>query len=116
MNSELDEAMVDDYAARLFAALGYIRPDPNIVASARLDLRLQICGEDRHAKTDICMINISENGSILLVQENKTLGDAEPVNAQPQLVAEAVAAFTLNNRRRVAAGLLPLVKKGDSFD
>jgi hypothetical protein len=43
------------------------------VARTRMDLPLLICGESRHAKTDVCIIDRSQNNILLLVQEDKRL-------------------------------------------
>ena len=61
--------------------------------------------EEKHAKTDVCISNCSQNGDIILVQEDKRFQLTESNNVKAQLVAEAVAAFNLNNLQRHAAGL-----------
>jgi len=49
-----------------------------------------------HAKTDVCVMD-RRSGIILLVQEDKRLlGGGDP---EPQLFAEAVAAFQFHNRQ-----------------
>ena len=80
-----------------------------------MDLPLLICGEERHAKTDVCIVDRSQNNILLFVQKEKKLQQLEPVNAQAQLVAEAVAAFNENNAQREAIGLSPLVSKVSHF-
>ncbi|KAF9440731.1 hypothetical protein P691DRAFT_780015 [Macrolepiota fuliginosa MF-IS2] len=103
------ETAVDDFVVELFKYLGYVRR--NRVARTRVDIPLNICGEVRHAKTDVCLIDRMQNDIILLVQEDKRLEDTEPTNARAQLVAEAVTAFTENNINRDALGLPPLAEK-----
>ncbi|KAF8500974.1 hypothetical protein F5888DRAFT_1793353 [Russula emetica] len=66
-----------------FKALGHARREQ--LVRRRVDLPLLICGEDRHAKAGVCIINHSQNDILL------------PINARAQLVAEAVAAFNKNN-------------------
>lgn len=56
-----------------------------------------VCGEERHAKTDVCIIDDSE--ILLLVQEDKRHIDGS--DPEPQLIAEAIAAFYNNNVTRV---------------
>ena len=106
------ETAVDDFAVELFKVLGYVRRQR--LARTRVDLPLLICGEERHAKTDVCIVDRSQN-DILLVQEDKRLQQLEPVNARAQLVAGAVAAFNENNAQREAMGLPPLVSKVNHF-
>ena len=69
----------------------------------RMDLVLLICGENRHTKTDVCIIDQSHNDILLLVQEDKKLGCGR--HAQAQLVAEAIVTFHKNNVHREAVGL-----------
>lgn len=109
MLSSTGESAVADFTVELFKIMGYVRRDR--VARTRKDLNLLICGEYRHAKTDVCIIDRSKNDILLLVQEDKRLEDREPVSAQAQLVAEAVAAFGENNESLKSAGLDPLSEK-----
>ncbi|KAF8335811.1 uncharacterized protein EI90DRAFT_3047201, partial [Cantharellus anzutake] len=75
--------------------LGYV-PRTRI-ARTRADIPLAICGEQRHAKTGVCIID-SDDDILLLVQEDKRHKDRK--NPEPQLIAEAIAAFQTNNARR----------------
>ena len=113
MIPEKDETAVDDFAVELFRLLGYVRRQR--VARTRADLPLFICGEMRYAKTDVCIVDRSQNDILLLVQEDKRLEQSEPVNARAQLVAEAIAAFNENNAQREAAGLPPMAEKVNLF-
>ena len=106
MIPEKGETAVDDFAVELFRCLGYVRRER--VARTRTDIPLLICGENRHVKTDVCIIDHTQHDILLLVQEDKRL---EVVNAQAQLVAEAVAAFNQNNVQRETVGLPPLEEK-----
>jgi len=100
-----EESAVDDFAVELFKTLGYARR--HRVARTRKDIPLLICGEWRHAKTDVCIIDREENHIMLLLQEDKRFGQGEisGSDAEAQLIAESIAAFSYNNRRRVDAGL-----------
>ena len=101
MMPELGETAVVDFAVDLFKTLGYVRRER--VARTRMDLPLFICGESRHAKTDVCIMDRSQNDILLLVQDEKRLEHEDPVNAQAQLVADAIGAFNENNVHREAA-------------
>ena len=107
------ETAVDDFAVELFKVLGYVRRQR--LARTRVDLPLLICGEERYAKTDVCIVDRSQNDILLLVQEDKRLQQLEPISVRAQLVAEAVAAFNENNAQRKAIGLPPLVSKVSDF-
>lgn len=113
MIPDTGETAVDDFAVKLFNILGYARR--HRVARTRVDLPLFICGETRHVKTDVCIVDRSQNNILLLVQEDKRLMKLEPFHAQAQLVAEAVAAFNENNAQRQVAGLPPLDEKVSYF-
>ncbi|KAJ7709498.1 hypothetical protein B0H17DRAFT_1190703 [Mycena rosella] len=81
--------------------------EPERVVHQRLDIGFMMCGRKVDATPN--MVIIEDEDYILLVQQDKrqlSLDDAEP-----QLIAEAVAAYYANNRRRVAVGLAPLTSK-----
>ena len=103
------ETAVNDFTVELFKILGYVRR--HRLARTRVDLPLLICGKERHAKTDVCIVDRSQNNILLLVQVDKRLQQLEPVTARAHLVAEAVAAFNENNAQREAMGLPPLASK-----
>lgn len=89
-----EESAVDDFAVLLLRALGYT-PRGRVVRT-RKDIPLIICGEARHAKTDVCIID--QNVILLLVQEDKRhLDSSDP---EPQLISKAIAAFAANNQTR----------------
>ncbi len=92
---------MDDFIVEHFKVLGYSRRER--VARTRADIPLFICGEIRHAKTDVCIVDHPQYDILVFVQEGKRLENTEPVNAraqQPQLVTATVAAFNENNVRR----------------
>ena len=101
-----EESAVDDFAMHLLLALGYAEMNSGRSVRTRKDIPLYICGEWRHAKTDVCVIDRNLNSIILLVQEDKRYMDfGDPI---PQLVAEAIAAFQHKNHTRQQSGLPPL--------
>jgi hypothetical protein len=93
---------VVDFTVAIFRALDYVHWER--LACRRVDLPLLICGENRHAKTSVCLVDHSQNNILLLVQVDKRLEHRESINIQAQLVAEAVAAFNKNNAQREAIG------------
>ncbi|KAJ7811324.1 hypothetical protein B0H14DRAFT_2860269, partial [Mycena olivaceomarginata] len=99
--SNPQESAVDDFAVSLFHALGYIhRPR---VARTRQELRFLICGESKYAKPDVSILDRTMDDIILLVQEDKRFGG--PTDAYAQLIAEAIAAYQVNQSTRTASGL-----------
>jgi hypothetical protein len=93
---EGEESAVDDFAVELLRATGYETNDT--VVRSRKSLRLLMCGENVFAKTDVCLMDASSE-ILLLVQEDKT--HINPADPEPQLIAEAIAAFQHNNSTRV---------------
>ena len=89
-----EESAVDDFAILLLRALGYT--GRGRVFRSRKDIPLVICGENSHAKTDVCIVD--DNEILLLVQEDKR--HMENSDPEPQLIAEAIAAFAANNQIR----------------
>jgi len=109
MSPRSGESAVDDFAAGLFRALGYAKR--NRVARTRRDLSLLICGEFRHAQTDVCIVDRDKNDILLLVQEDKRFEEGGGGDPEAQLIAEAIAAFGINNEQRVKADVDALDEK-----
>ncbi len=109
MSPRSGESAVDDFAAGLFRALGYAKR--NRVARTRRDLSLLICGEFRHAQTDVCIVDRDQNDILLLVQEDKRFEEGGGGDPEAQLIAEAIAAFGINNEQRVKADVDALDEK-----
>ena len=89
-----EESAVDDFAVYLLTLLGYV-PRTRMTRT-RVDIPLTICGEQCHAKTGVCIVD--EDDILLLVQEDKR--HEERKDPEPQLIAEAIAAFQANDTRR----------------
>ena len=87
----MQESSVDDFAAHLLTVLGY-NSRPRMVRK-RVEIPLAICGETRNAKTNVCIVDT--DNILLIIQEEKRQEDAEP-----QLVAEAIATFQADCYRR----------------
>ena len=90
-----EESAVDDFAVFLLTMLGYA-PRPRMIRT-RLDIPFTICGEQCHAKTDVCIVD--GHDILLLVQEDKR--HKERKDPEPQLIAEAIGAFQANNTGRM---------------
>jgi hypothetical protein len=86
---------VNDFAVHLLKVLDYV--PRTRMARTRADIPLRICGEHLHAKPDVCIVDSDD--ILLLVQEGKRYKEMK--DAEPQLVAEAIAAFQSNNWKRV---------------
>jgi len=95
------EAAVDNFAAKLLEKLGY--DDGDRIIFIRRALPFVICGVSSFAQTDVCVMD--DNEVLLLVQEDKRLLSLK--DPEPQVVAEAIAAYALNNKVRVTSLNLP---------
>lgn len=113
MITEKGETAVGDFVVELFKTWGYVHRER--VARTRVDLSLLICGENRYAKADVCIVDRSQNDILLLVQVDKRLEHGEPVNARAQLVAAAAAAFNEKNAQREVVGLPPVEETVSCF-
>ncbi|THU95128.1 hypothetical protein K435DRAFT_966579 [Dendrothele bispora CBS 962.96] len=100
-----EESMVDDFAAFILRLLSFDKP--RRVIHTRKELSFVMFGDAVDAKTDVCVV--SDLDLLLLVQEDKRVDNF--VNGVPQLVAEAIAAFSRNNLMRDNAGTARLKKK-----
>jgi hypothetical protein len=92
MIPEKGETAVDDFFVQLFKVLGYSRRE-----RWRAAIPLFICGETRHAKTDVCIVDQPQYDILLFVQEGKRLENTEPVNARAQLEQRRSCTFNENN-------------------
>ena len=54
-------------------------------------IQFHICGQYRHAKTDVYLVNNDLDDFLLLVQEYKW--HLAPADPEPQLIAKTIAAF-----------------------
>jgi len=89
-----EESAVDDFAVDLLKIMKY--QSINHIIRTRKDIKLYMCGEYTHAKTDVCIINDVE--ILLLLQEDKS--HISQIDPEPQIIAEAIAAFQHNNTIR----------------
>jgi hypothetical protein len=90
-----EESAVVDFAVHLLKLLGYV-PRTRLTRTCA-DIPLLICGQQCYANTDVCIVDSDD--FLLLVQENKRHMN-ESKDPEPQLIAEAIAAFQTNNHRR----------------
>jgi hypothetical protein len=88
------EAAVGNFAAELLRGLEY--DDENMIAFIQYAIPFLICGENVVAQTDVCIMD--DNEILLLLQEDKNLTSMK--DPEPQVIANAIGAFALNNRIR----------------
>ena len=95
-----EESAVDDFAAHLLRLLGYA--EPNRYIRTRADIPLFMCSDYTDTKTDVCVVDRASRKFLLLLQEDKR--HLEGKDPEPQLIAEAIAAFQSRNRRSPIGG------------
>jgi len=113
MIPEPGETPVVDFTVKLLKVMGYL--GEGRLARPRLDLPLFTCGELKHTRSDVCVVDMSQNEILLVVQEDKRTVFGGFMKAQAQLVAGAVAAFNHNNAHRETVKLPPLTEKVSYF-
>ena len=102
-----DESAVVDFTVCLLTILGYV--SRKRLTRTRVDIPLTICGEQHHSRTDVCVVD-EDDFILLLVQEDKRHKDRK--DPEPQLVAQAIAAFqSINTRRTRVLGQYPIDAK-----
>lgn len=95
------EAAITTLVTKLLEELGY--DDGDRIIFPRRTLPFLICGIYSSALTDVCLMNDHE--ILLVVQvEDRRLSFKDP---EPQVIAEAIAAFALNNKVRADSQRLP---------
>ena len=95
------ESAIDDFAKSVLEVTGF--DQIGTILRTRYDIPFTICGDShRAARSDVCLVHL--NSMILLVvQEDKTVFSSS--DPEPQIIAEAIATFQHNNRKRVDIGL-----------
>jgi len=96
------ESWVDEFASRMLRKMGY--EGRKRLVKVNQKLQFLSGGALQTAQADVCVMSRDE--VILLVQEDKRSPDGSVLGSEPQLVAEAIAAFHWNQdqatlRRRV---------------
>ncbi|KDR68397.1 hypothetical protein GALMADRAFT_257062 [Galerina marginata CBS 339.88] len=96
------EAAADNFTAKLLEKLAY--NGGRRIVFMRRALPFLTCGVTSSAQTDICVMD--DNKILLLVQNKSLLSFKDP---EPQVIAEAIAAYAMNNKvRQDSLGLPPL--------
>lgn len=88
---EGQESDVDVFAVEVLRMMNY--EDMRHIVCIHKDIKLLMCGQQTHAKMDVCVLDM--NDILLLIQEDKS--HINRAYAEPQMIAEAIAAFQVNN-------------------
>ena len=95
------ESAVGNFASKLLEKLGYDAEDRIIFM--RHALPFEICGTTSLTQTDVCIMD--DNEILCLVHEDKRATNIK--DPEPQVIAEAIATFALNNKTRDKYNLQP---------
>ncbi|KAG6373103.1 hypothetical protein JVT61DRAFT_6705 [Boletus reticuloceps] len=105
------ERDVNNFTPQLLYEHGYLdKSRDEIMVRGKPDIEFDMCGESKHAIVDFVIEDLY-TGIVLLVQENKRAGGpggGTRGTPEAQLIAEAIAAFSQNNRIRRMCGDDPL--------
>jgi hypothetical protein len=99
------ESARDNFSAKLLEKLGY--DDGDRIIFPRHSLPFVICGITSQAQTDLCVMDDRE--ILLLLQEDKRASSLK--DPEPQVIAEAIAAFAVNNKTRQTSLNLPILNE-----
>jgi len=90
------ETAIDDFARELLRIVGF--EERGLILRTRHTIPLSICGDiSKVAQTDVCLLD-RRSTILLILQEDKTIFN--PSDPEPQVVAEAIAAYQYNNQKR----------------
>ena len=92
----LKQSAVHDFAKELLKESGY-RIKARLIRTKH-HIPLFVLGNNRFSQTDVSIIRIKREELLMLLQESKPLSLTE--DAESQVIAQAIAAFQVNNRIR----------------
>jgi hypothetical protein len=98
------ETAIDDFAREVLRTLGF--EERGLALRTRHIIPFSICGDiTKVAQTDVCLLD-RRSMILLVLQEDKTIFNRSDPEAQ--VIAEAIAAYQYNNRKRQQMGMHPL--------
>ncbi|KAF9455730.1 hypothetical protein BDZ94DRAFT_1277447 [Collybia nuda] len=109
-NSPDTDCTTSDFAAHLLRILGFSQL-PNRLVRRNIDLPLYTCGRSLHVIADVCLWDPINQTALMIIKEDKRTHDPHSGDPEPQLFAQAIAAFQSYNRALRAARLPPVDTK-----
>ena len=95
------ETAVDDFAHELLRVVGF--EERGRILRTRHTISLSICGENNTlAESTVCLVDLRSTVLLVLLKDKTNFN---PSNPEPQVIAEAIAAYQHNNERRAGIGL-----------
>ncbi|KAH9975094.1 hypothetical protein BGW80DRAFT_1300213 [Lactifluus volemus] len=98
------KSTIVDLSRSILDATGFCERD--IVSKRDHDIPHTFCGY-RTTRADVCLFHFTSHSILLVVQVecDETTTNSESADPVPQVIAEAIATFQYNNRKRAASGL-----------
>jgi hypothetical protein len=94
------ESAIDDFAKEILRTLGYEKR--GLLLRSHYAIPLLINGDpNRSAQAGVCLVQGSSTILMVVQEDNTTVSVRDP---EPQVIAEAIAAFQCNNRFRARLG------------
>lgn len=95
------ESLIVDFSRETLRILDFA--ERGLALSTRYIIPLTICGDNRRiAQTDVCLLD-RRSMILLILQVDKTIFNS--TQPEPQIIAEAIAAYQYNNEKRQTRGL-----------
>ena len=98
------ETLIDEFSLQTLDLLGYSERGLALFNRYNIPNRR---GDGKNAETDVCLVD-GRTLILLILQEDKTVFSSS--NPEPQVVAEAIAAYQYNNDKRERMGMTTLDK------
>lgn len=106
---DADRAM-SNFTIHLLHLLGFGQM-PNRLIRRNVDLPLYTCGRSLHVTADVCLWDPIKQTPLMIIKEDRRVCEPRSGHPEPQLFAQAIAAFQSYNRALRAARLPPVETK-----
>ena len=103
------KTLLDEFSRQTLDLLGY--SERGLALLTQYNIPMTICGDNKSAQTDVCLVDGRTVMILLILQGDKTaLNSSNSSNPEARVVAEAIAAFQYNNEKRERRGMTVLDK------
>ena len=95
----INEGLIADFSQKTLQILGFV--ERGQVLSMHFKIPLRICDDEQSAQTDVCLLTRYQMTLLILQEDKMVLNSSQP---EPQVIAQAIAAYQYNNARRTIEG------------
>ena len=99
------KTLIDEFSRQTLDLLGY--SERGLALFTRYNIPLTICGDNKSAQTDLCLIDGRTRTLLILQEDDTVINSSDP---ESQVIAEAIAAYQYNNDNRERRGMTALDK------